>query len=78
MRPSGRYSLDVPGDGPENIYINQMDISREQLDELTSVIEDTVEYACDQQTISGELAWTVIECLATAKIAELKGELAAA
>ena len=28
--------------------------------------------------LSGELAWTVIECLATAKIAELKGELAAA
>ena len=55
-----------------------MDISREQLDELTSVIEDTVEYACDQQTMSGELAWTIIECLAVAKIAELKGELAAA
>ena len=62
-----------------NIYnSNQMDISREQLAELRSVIEDTVEYACDQQTISGELAWTVIECLATAKIAELRGELAAA
>ena len=25
-----------------------------------------------------KLAWTVLECLATAKIAELKGELAAA
>ena len=62
-----------------NIYnSNQMDISREQLAELTSVIEDTVEYACDQQMLSGELAWTVIECLATAKIAELRGELAAA
>ena len=55
-----------------------MNITREQLDELTSVIEDTVEYACDQQMLSGELAWTVIECLATAKIAELRGELAAA
>ena len=54
-----------------------MDCSKLQLDELTSVIEDTVEYACDQQTMSGELAWTIIECLATAKIAELKGELAA-
>ena len=67
-----------PAIGLEHIYFNQMDISREQLDELTSVIEDTVEYACDQQMLSGELAWTVIECLATAKIAELKGELAAA
>lgn len=68
----------MPGDGPEHIYIKQMEISREQLAELRSVIEDTVEYACDQQMLSGELAWTVIQCLATAKIAELQGELAAA
>ena len=67
-----------PAIGPEHIYIKQMDISREQLDELTSVIEDTVEYACDQQMLSGELAWSVIECLAVVKQAELKGELAAA
>jgi hypothetical protein len=67
-----------PAIGLEHIYIKQMDITREQLDELTSVIEDTVEYACDQQMLSGELAWTVIECLAVAKQAELKGELAAA
>ena len=79
MRPNGRYIYEVPGDWAwTHISQNQMDISREQLDELTSVIEDTVEYACDQQMLSGELAWTVIECLATAKIAELKGELAAA
>ena len=55
-----------------------MDISQKQLKELTEIVEDTVEYACDQYTLSGELAWTVIECLATAKIAELKGELTAA
>jgi hypothetical protein len=78
LRPNGRYILNVPAIGLEHIYISQMNITREQLDELTSVIEDTVEYACDQQMLSGELAWTVIECLATAKIAELKGELAAA
>jgi len=66
-----------PAMGLNTYNSHQMDISREQLAELTSVIEDTVEYACDQHTISGELAWTVIECLATAKIAELKGELAA-
>ena len=52
-----------------------MQITREALTELTEVIEDTVEYACDQQVISGELAWTVIESLATAKLAELRGEL---
>ena len=55
-----------------------MEISKGQLDELTGVIEDTVEYFCDKEQASGELAWTVLECLATAKLAEMKGELAAA
>jgi len=50
-----------------------MQISREQLNELTEVIEDTVEYACDQYTMSGEKAWAIIECLAIAKQAELEG-----
>ena len=52
-----------------------MDITHSQLDELTGVIEDTVEYYCDQQLVSGELVWTVLECLAVAKQAEIKGEL---
>ena len=55
-----------------------MHISGPQLTELTEVVEDTIEYFCDKEQVSGELAWTVLECLATAKIAELKGELAAA
>ena len=50
-----------------------MNISREQLNELTSVIEDTVSYACDQWTISGEKAWAIVECLAVAKQAEISG-----
>ena len=54
-----------------------MEISRDQLDELTGVIEDTIEYYCDKEQVSGELAWTVIECLAIAKLAEMRGELAA-
>ena len=53
-----------------------MHISHEKLQELTEIIEDTVEYACDQWMLSGELAWTVLECLAQAKQAEIKGELA--
>ena len=57
---------------------NQMQISRPHLDEITQVIEDTVEYSCDQNQLSGELVWTVVECLATTKLAELRGELAAA
>jgi hypothetical protein len=55
-----------------------MRIEREQLNELTEVIEDTVEYYCDKEQVSGELVWTILECLATAKLAEMKGELAAA
>ena len=53
-----------------------MEISRPQLAEITEVIEDTVEYACDQYTLSGELLWTIVESLATTKLAELKGEIA--
>ena len=52
-----------------------MEISREQLQELTEVIEDTVSYACDQWMISGEKAWAVLECLAIAKQAEIAGEV---
>ena len=52
-------------------------ISRELLNEINEVIEDTVEYACDQNMLSGELVWAIVECLAIAKQAELKGELAA-
>ena len=55
-----------------------MHISGPQLTELTEVIEDTIEYFCDKEQVSGELAWTVTECLCIAKIAELKGELASA
>ena len=54
-----------------------MQISRDQLDELTGVVEDTVEYYCDKEQASGELVWTVIECLAATKLAEMRGELAA-
>ncbi len=63
----------MPGDGPDVYISNQMEISREQLKELTEVIEDTVEYACDKECISGEKAWAVIECLAVAKQAEIAG-----
>ena len=48
------------------------------MNELTEVIEDTVEYYCDQNTLSGQFVWTAVESLATAKLAELNNELAAA
>ena len=53
-----------------------MEISHRQLDDLTELMEDSVEYFCDQEMLSGELVWTVLECLATAKLAEIKKELA--
>ena len=65
-----------PAIGPD-VHIPQiMEISRELLQELTEVIEDTVEYFCDQHAQSGEKTWAIIECLAIAKQAELQGELA--
>jgi hypothetical protein len=54
-----------------------MQITRPHLKEITEVIEDTVEYACDKYQLSGELLWTVIETLAIAKLAELRGEISA-
>ena len=57
--------------------LQRMHISTEQLSELTEIIEDTTEYFCDKEQVSGQLAWTCIECLATAKLAELNGEITA-
>ena len=52
-----------------------MNISRPHLDEITGVIEDTVEYACDKYQQSGELMWTVVLTLSQAKLTELGGNL---
>ena len=45
------------------------------MSELTEIIEDTVEYFCDKEQVSGELAWTCVESLSTSKLCELKGQL---
>jgi len=52
-----------------------MEISKEKHDKLFQLVEDTVEYFCDEEQVSGEIAWTILECIATAKIAELQGLL---
>lgn len=53
-----------------------MMISRETLNELREMQEDMVEFFTDENfPISGETYWTCVECLATAKLAELRGEL---
>lgn len=54
-----------------------MQITQAQLQMLTELVEDTIEYYCDQNMTSGQLAWSVVECLAVAKQAELQGEFAA-
>lgn len=52
-----------------------MEMTRTQLAELTELFEDTAEHYCDENIISGQKLWTVLECLATAKLAELNGEI---
>ena len=41
--------------------------------ELRELLEDTIEYYCDNEMVSGEVAWAITECLAIAKQAEIKG-----
>lgn len=54
-----------------------MKISREQLQDLREMNEDLAEHFVDENfPMSGETYWTCIECLAQAKLAELRGELA--
>lgn len=53
-----------------------MKISREQLTELNGILEDVASHFCEENFVSGETFWTCVECFATAKVAELRGELA--
>ncbi len=52
-----------------------MELNTTQLQEITELFEDTAEFYCDGNLISGQKLWTVLECLATAKLAELNGEI---
>ena len=52
-----------------------MNIDREVLKDLTGLQEDVASSFTDENMMSGELYWTVVESLATAKLAELKGEV---
>ena len=64
---------------PGLLFLHQQDkrapffmrISREQLNQLTEIIEDSVEYFCDENILSGQTVWTVLECLSVAKQEEL-------
>ena len=50
-------------------------IESEQLDEFNGLIEDTLAYFCDEHMVSGELSWILIQALAEAKLAEMRGEV---
>ena len=50
-------------------------VTREKAREIRELVEDTVEYFCDENMVSGELAWIMVEALAQAKIAQMKGEI---
>ena len=52
-----------------------MSIKRSVMNELREVVEDSVEYVCDENMVSGEVAWTIIAALAAAKVSEMRGEL---
>ena len=47
-------------------------VTREMASELRELIEDTLEYYCDENMVSGELAWLMVQCLAEAKTIEMK------
>ena len=40
----------------------------EQLMHLQALMEDTIEYYCDEHMVSGESAWTMAASLADAKL----------
>lgn len=48
-----------------------MDLSDYQLNELTSVIQDTVEYASEKDNIPLFTAWTAVGCLAETELERL-------
>ena len=52
-----------------------MNITTEQHSQLIELLEDTVEYYCDENRLSGEMVYTIIEAYSAAKVAQLRGEV---
>ncbi len=50
-------------------------IDRTTHNELVEIIEDSVEYFCNENMVSGELTWIIIQTLAEAKLAQFRGEV---
>jgi len=52
-----------------------MKITAEQHTQLIELIEDSVSYYCDENRLSGEMVYTIIEAYSAAKVAQLRGEI---
>ena len=50
-------------------------LDRDVHQELNELLEDTIQFFCDEHMISGELAWLVTQCFSTAKLEQLKGNI---
>ncbi len=50
------------------MYMETDEILQQQAIEIMQLIEDAVEYHCQENMISGEKAWVMIYALAEAKI----------
>ena len=44
------------------------ELRQQQLIELKELLEDTIEYYCDEHMVSGQVAWTMVASLAEAKL----------
>jgi hypothetical protein len=55
-----------------------MQISRDQLQDLTEAFEDTAAYVADLHQLSGECIWSCVSCLGLAKVEEFQGGLKSA
>ena len=47
------------------------ELSDERIDQLLhlqALLEDAIEYYCDEHMVSGEIAWTMVASLADAKL----------
>jgi len=52
-----------------------MEATRAQVHEVRELLEDTLEYYCDENIMSDEVAWCIVECVAIAKQAQLKDQV---
>ena len=50
-------------------------IDRDTMHELHELLEDIVSLYCNENMISGELAWLIVQCYSLAKIEQFKGNV---